>query len=128
MEKFVEVYGESEYDEVPKKVILDIDISVRSAKRESAQEESKDIVNKAIDQLLVKGLKESEIAFGGRETLTPWQKKPNEHGSNARNARKNDDYLLQRTCTNFHRCRLDPAQVPLPRRPGAADQRQLPAQ
>ncbi|MGD8912337.1 MAG: SIMPL domain-containing protein [Candidatus Thiodiazotropha sp.] len=75
MEKYIEVLGESEYEEIPKKIVVDLDITLRASKEDVAQKESKEIVNKALDQLFAKGLTKSEVNFGGRETFTPWWKR-----------------------------------------------------
>ena len=72
MEKFIEVTGEAEYEEVPEKVLIDLDLSVHAAKEEAAEKELKQLVNSNLDTLFENGLSEEEVSFGGRETYTPW--------------------------------------------------------
>jgi uncharacterized protein YggE len=95
MEKYIEVFGESEYEEIPKKIIVDLDITVRASKEDVAQEELKEIVNKALNQLFSKGLSKSDVSFGGRETFTPWWKR-NKAGIETQNriTIKSDDFPL----------------------------------
>lgn len=72
METFIDVVGSSEYAEYPDKIILDIDISVRAAKKDTAEKDITEVVNKTIDHLYECGLSKDEVFFGGRESYTPW--------------------------------------------------------
>lgn len=72
MEKFIEVTGEAEYDELPSKIIIDVDITVQAAKKESAEKELKEILNTTLDTLFNNGLTKEEVSFGGKELYTPW--------------------------------------------------------
>ncbi len=84
MDKYIEVTGESEYEEYPDKMILDIDVYIRAAKVQTAKEDIKNVVNKLLDQLFKNGLKEDEVFFGGRDTYIPWWKK-SKAGAETRN-------------------------------------------
>lgn len=84
MDHYVEVIGDSEYVEYPDKIMLDLDISVKAAKDESAERDIREIVNSTVNSLCKSGLDKEEIFFGGRETFTPWWKK-NKAGVETRN-------------------------------------------
>lgn len=73
MSKFIEVFGESEYQEYPLKLVIDIDVSIRAVKEETAKTEIQDIVNDILDKLFENGLSKNDVTFGGRETFTPSQ-------------------------------------------------------
>jgi hypothetical protein len=75
MNKFIEVYGESQYQEHPVKVVMDIDISVRATTEERASEDIRVVVNKTLDSLFQSGIKRDEVSYGGREVFTPWWKR-----------------------------------------------------
>ena len=75
MSKFIEVFGESEYQEYPLKLVIDIDVSIRAVKEETAKTEIQDIVNDILDKLFENGLSKNDVTFGGRETFTPWWKR-----------------------------------------------------
>ncbi len=75
MNNFVEVYGESSYEESPKKVIIDVDLSVRAAKEDIATTGIQNLTNDLIDQLINNGIDKNDLYFGGRETFLPWWKR-----------------------------------------------------
>jgi hypothetical protein len=75
MNKFIEVYGESQYQEYPVKVVMDIDISVRATTEEKATEDIREVVNKTLDSLFQSGIERDEVSYGGREVFTPWWKR-----------------------------------------------------
>lgn len=72
MDKFIEVTGEAEYEELPDIFLIDLDLAVRAAKEASAEKEVKELVNSTLNVLFENGLTEEEVSFGGRETYTPW--------------------------------------------------------
>lgn len=74
MSRFIEVIGQSEYEQYPSKVLLDIDVSMRVAKQEHGRQEIKTVVHEILDHLFLSGLTKDEVFFGGREDFVPWWK------------------------------------------------------
>ena len=75
MSDFIVVTGESQYQENPVKVVLNIDVSVRAANEDVASQDMQSIVHHLLDHLFEAGLTKEEVTFGGRETLAPWWKR-----------------------------------------------------
>lgn len=73
--KYIEVVGEGSYQECPEQVVLDVELSVRSAKEESAGKRHRKIADTLVNELLESGLTKKEIYFGGRESFVPWWKR-----------------------------------------------------
>ncbi|QUY41457.1 SIMPL domain-containing protein [Acaryochloris marina] len=73
--KYIEVVGEGSYQECPEQVVLDVELSVRSAKEESAGKGNRKIADALVNELLESGLTKKEIYFGGRESFVPWWKR-----------------------------------------------------
>lgn len=73
--KYIEVIGEGSYQEFPEKVVLDVELTVRAAKEETAGEENRQLANTLVNELLESGLTQEEIYFGGRESVVPWWKR-----------------------------------------------------
>ncbi|MGR3278477.1 hypothetical protein ACSYAD_25620, partial [Acaryochloris marina NIES-2412] len=50
--KYIEVVGEGSYQECPEQVVLDVELSVRSAKEESAGKRHRKIADTLVNELL----------------------------------------------------------------------------
>jgi uncharacterized protein YggE len=72
MKRYIEVIGESSYTQTIKEYVLDINLSVRAVKSETALDEVMALRNRCIETLFSSGLKHSELKEGGAQIWQSW--------------------------------------------------------